>query len=577
MSRKNVIANRYEVVQHIGQGGMADVFRAVDTILNREVAIKILRADQSTDVVSILRFEREAQAATALAHPNIVEIYDVGDYKGHHYIVMEYVRGMTLKQVIRERGPLLNEEAVDIMKQLTSAVSEAHNRGIIHRDIKPQNVIVKADGSVKILDFGIAMAKGSMQLTQANNVMGSVHYLAPELARGESASPQSDIYALGIVLYEMLAGDVPFKAEQAVQVALRHMREKVPSVRIANPTVPQSIDNIIARATAKNPADRYRSCAEMYYDLSTCLQPERMNEEAIVIAEPQKPKEEQPKKPEKEKPVQKVHKKEPEKKPEPEHPDRLKLLLGLLGILVVIGTFAALVMSGVISFGPKTANVPYLEGLNINEAKDACEESGLILDTSLTEYVLTDDTEKGIVVSSDPAAGTELEKNSTVTVTLSSGIGVYMEDFAAMNMTIGKAEEYINEAVNNTGNNKYDMIRLSVIEEPSDTVEPGHIIRQEGIAPGTLYNPEVSASLTLVYASYPTVTIPADIIGLPISDAVARLEAMGIVVRTSNRDISSMTQEQIDELQFGVVIDADPGVGNAYTQKEDNYVILYYY
>ena len=233
-NRKNVIADRYEVVSHIGQGGMADVFLAVDTILNRQVAIKILRADLSTDAVSILRFEREAQAAAALAHPNIVEIYDVGDYKGHHYIVMEYVTGKTLKQVIRSRGPLVNEEAVDIMKQLCSAISEAHSRGIIHRDIKPQNVIVKADGSIKILDFGIATAKGSMQLTQANNVMGSVHYLAPELAKGEAASPQSDIYALGIVLYEMLAGDVPFKADQAVQIALKHMREPMPDVRLIN-------------------------------------------------------------------------------------------------------------------------------------------------------------------------------------------------------------------------------------------------------------------------------------------------------------------------------------------------------
>ena len=186
-STKNMIAGRYEVVQHIGQGGMADVFLAVDTILNRQVAVKILRADLSTDTVSILRFEREAQAATALSHPNIVEIYDVGDYKGHHYIVMEYVPGKTLKQIIRERGPLMNEEAVDIMKQLTSAISEAHKRGIIHRDIKPQNIIVKSDGSIKILDFGIATAKGSVQLTQANNVMGSVHYLAPELARGQQA------------------------------------------------------------------------------------------------------------------------------------------------------------------------------------------------------------------------------------------------------------------------------------------------------------------------------------------------------------------------------------------------------
>ena len=190
MNKKNVVANRYEVVQHIGQGGMADVFLAIDTILNRHVAIKILRSDQSTDAISILRFEREAQAATTLAHPNIVEIYDVGEYKNHHYIVMEYVAGKTLKKVIRDRAPLLNLEAVDTMKQLTSAVAEAHKRGIIHRDIKPQNVIVKSDGSLKILDFGIATAKGSAQLTQANNVMGSVHYLAPELAKGEPASPQ---------------------------------------------------------------------------------------------------------------------------------------------------------------------------------------------------------------------------------------------------------------------------------------------------------------------------------------------------------------------------------------------------
>ena len=256
MSAKNMIANRYEVVQHLGQGGMADVLLAVDTLLNRHVAVKILRADLSTDTTSILRFEREAHAATSLSHRNIVEVYDVGDYKGHHYIVMEYVQGKTLKQVIKDRAPLLNEEAVDIMKQLVSAISEAHKRGIIHRDIKPQNIIVKSDGTIKILDFGIATAKGSMQLTQANNVMGSVHYLAPELAKGEPATAQSDIYAMGIVLYEMLTGDVPFKADQAVQIALMHMREPLPSIRQINPQVPQSLENVVLKAAAKNPNER---------------------------------------------------------------------------------------------------------------------------------------------------------------------------------------------------------------------------------------------------------------------------------------------------------------------------------
>ncbi len=183
-----MIANRYLATHHIGQGGMADVFLAHDTILNREVAVKILRGELSNDPVALLRFQQEAQASTALSHPNIVDIYDVGEDRGHHFIVMEYVRGTTLKNLIKRRGALLNEEAQDIMKQITSAIVEAHKRGIIHRDIKPQNILVKADGTIKVVDFGIALAQNSLQLTQKDSVMGSVHYLAPELARGEQAS-----------------------------------------------------------------------------------------------------------------------------------------------------------------------------------------------------------------------------------------------------------------------------------------------------------------------------------------------------------------------------------------------------
>ena len=576
MSRKNVIANRYEVVQHIGQGGMADVFRGVDTILNREVAIKILRADLSTDAVSILRFEREAQAATALAHPNIVEIYDVGDYKGHHYIVMEFVPGRTLKQVIRARGPLLKEEAVDIMKQLTSAVSEAHSKGIIHRDIKPQNVIVKADGSVKILDFGIATAKGSMQLTQANNVMGSVHYLAPELAKGEQASAQSDIYALGIVLYEMLAGDVPFKADQAVQVALRHMRDPMPSLREANPTVPQSIENIVIRATAKDPNKRYRSCREMWQDLSTCLKAERANEPKLVIETPPQPKKETPAQ-NKAKPaanaareVKKEVRKET-RRSEPEPAPKNKLLPWLIGIITAVamaGIIAALIFMDVIHFGPRTVAVPDIEGMTIQAARDACDESQLVLDTINVEYTLTDDVERGLIISCTPSVGDEVEKNTEIKVVVSNGIGVRIEDFTANGMTISKAEEYI--AAN------YKLMKVTAVEEDSGEA-PGTIIRQEGLEPGTLFSPDLASNITLVYSRFPTVTIPEDIIGRPINDAIAELEAMGIVVRSSNRDISGMTQEEIEQLEFGVVIDSDPYIGYSYVQKDDNYVILYYY
>ncbi len=571
MSGKNVIANRYEVIEHIGKGGMADVFKAIDTILNREVAIKILRADLSTDAVSILRFEREAQAATALSHPNIVEIYDVGDYKGHHFIVMEYLPGRTLKQVIRARGPLLNEEAVDIMKQLTSAVAEAHSRNIIHRDLKPQNVIVKADGSVKILDFGIAIAKGSMQLTQANNVMGSVHYLAPELAKGESASPQSDIYALGIVLYEMLAGDVPFKADQAVQVALKHMREPFPRVRDINPTVPQPVENIIMKATAKDPRQRYESCVEMYRDLQTCLRPERANEKPLVFdqPEPKKPRETKPKQEAEIRNQPKPNRISREEKLQKERERRkLLIIIGAVAAVIFIGIIATLFMMGILHFGPNTVLVPDIEGLTREEARVICEENDLSLDEVNVVYELTENLENGRIISVDPPFNTEVEKGTILTITVSSGIGERMENFGNMQMTVGRAQEYIAE--------KYPLLKVNVREEDTG-ISPGMVTRQEGIEPGTLYNPAATGELTLYFQPYLSVTIPDDIIGKPLNEAKEQLEGMNLRVDVRNRDTAGMSQQEIDELKFGVVITSEPTPGSTYVQRENNYVVLFYY
>ena len=565
-NRKNVIADRYEVVSHIGQGGMADVFLAVDTILNRQVAIKILRADLSTDAVSILRFEREAQAAAALAHPNIVEIYDVGDYKGHHYIVMEYVTGKTLKQVIRSRGPLVNEEAVDIMKQLCSAISEAHSRGIIHRDIKPQNVIVKADGSIKILDFGIATAKGSMQLTQANNVMGSVHYLAPELAKGEAASPQSDIYALGIVLYEMLAGDVPFKADQAVQIALKHMREPMPDVRLINASVPQSIANVITRATAKDPNNRYGSCREMLQDISTCLRPERLNERKLVLHED----------------IQKQKKEQTNVKAEPargkhtnfssshtyetsSHEKRknyTKLVATIFGIVVAVGIIAALIFN----FLPRNTKVPSIQGMSLQDAEKALHKANLNIDESNISYELTEDIEQGIVISSSPEEGSEVGGDTSISLVVSSGIGVTCDDFVGQNITDVKKQL----------NSQYPNLTVNAVSEDSMKTG-GTILRQEKLQAGTLFDPSKPNEITLVYATYPTITIPDDIIGMDVQSAQRELEHMGAVVRTSNRDTTQMSQEELDSITPGVVISCDPAYGTSYTQKENNYITLYYY
>ena len=558
MNKKNVVANRYEVVQHIGQGGMADVFLAIDTILNRHVAIKILRSDQSTDAISILRFEREAQAATTLAHPNIVEIYDVGEYKNHHYIVMEYVAGKTLKKVIRDRAPLLNLEAVDTMKQLTSAVAEAHKRGIIHRDIKPQNVIVKSDGSVKILDFGIATAKGSAQLTQANNVMGSVHYLAPELAKGEPASPQSDIYALGIVFYEMLTGDVPFKADQAVQIALLHMREPMPSVRKANPNVPQSVENIIIRATAKNPKLRYQSCDEMLKDLEQCMSPEHQNDKPLSLKDPI------------------------DKTPTKQEKDDAKVAMTrstslsrvankrtkiyITAIVVLFALFVLIVglfLAGILPPKSKTVTVPNVSNMDVTQATTALQEQDLEVDQENIIYQLSKDSIEGVVISTEPASSSEVERHSKVKLIVSSGVGEEMPNYVGRNIDDVKAS-------------LPSTIHLIEKEEQSDK-KPGTIIRQEGVAPGELYDIASVTDVTLYYVPYVKVTIPADIVGKPIEEATAQLEAMGVNVVRAHRDTSSLPQSEIDKIKVGTVIETMPAAGSEYTQKKDSYVTLYFY
>lgn len=558
MNKKNVVANRYEVVQHIGQGGMADVFLAIDTILNRHVAIKILRSDQSTDAISILRFEREAQAATTLAHPNIVEIYDVGEYKNHHYIVMEYVAGKTLKKVIRDRAPLLNLEAVDTMKQLTSAVAEAHKRGIIHRDIKPQNVIVKSDGSLKILDFGIATAKGSAQLTQANNVMGSVHYLAPELAKGEPASPQSDIYALGIVFYEMLTGDVPFKADQAVQIALQHMREPMQSVRKANPNVPQSVENIIIRATAKNPRLRYQSCDEMLKDLEKCMLPEHQNDKPLSLNDPI---DKTPTKQEKEDTKVGVTRSTSLSRVANK---RTKIYItAILVLFAMFAVIAGLFLAGILPPKSRNVTVPNVSNMDIAQATSALENEDLEVDTDNITYQLSKDSIEGVVIGTEPASSSEVQRHSKVKLIVSSGVGEEMPNYVGKNIDDVKAS-------------LPSSIHLIEKEEQSDK-KPGTIIRQEGVAAGDLYDTAGETDVTLYYVPYVKVTIPADIIGKPIEEATSQLEAMGVTVVRAHRDTSALSQSEIDKIKVGTVIETMPAAGSEYTQKKDSYVTLYFY
>ena len=287
IEKGQMINDRYEIIKSIGEGGMANVYLAYDTILDRRVAIKVLRGDLSNDEKFVRRFQREALSASSLSHPNIVEMYDVGEDNGIYYIVMEYIEGKTLKQLIKKRGALTLSEAIDIMLQITDGISQAHDSYIIHRDLKPQNIMIKEDGTIKITDFGIAMALNSTQLTQTNSVMGSVHYLPPEQASGKGSTIRSDIYSMGILFYEILTGTLPFKGDNAVEIALKQMRDEIPSVRKKNPAIPQSVENVILKATAKNPKNRYSDAKEMHADLLTVLNDDRINEAKLVFKYPE--------------------------------------------------------------------------------------------------------------------------------------------------------------------------------------------------------------------------------------------------------------------------------------------------
>ncbi|QNK54651.1 Stk1 family PASTA domain-containing Ser/Thr kinase [Paenibacillus sp. PAMC21692] len=272
------LAGRYEIITRVGGGGMALVYKAHDVLLNRYVAVKVLRQQFVGDEEFIRRFRREAQSAAALSHPNVVSIYDVGQEDDIHYIVMEYIEGSNLNEIIQERAPLQTDEAVRIAMQICDALDHAHQNHIIHRDIKPHNILIGNNGRVKVTDFGIARAVTSSTITQTGSVIGSVHYFSPEHAKGINTGEKSDLYSLGIVLYQMLTAKLPFFGESPISVALKHLQEPFEEPRVVNPHIPQSVENVILKSMRKNPAERYSSAHEMFLDLDTCLRPDRLNE-----------------------------------------------------------------------------------------------------------------------------------------------------------------------------------------------------------------------------------------------------------------------------------------------------------
>ena len=381
------ISDRYQIIKSIGEGGMANVYLAYDTILDRNVAVKVLRGDLANDEKFVRRFQREALSASSLSNPNIVEVYDVGEDNGEYYIVMEYVEGKHLKALLKKRGKLTVPEVIDIALQITNGLSVAHDSYIIHRDIKPQNILILENGLIKITDFGIAVAMNATQLTQTNSVMGSVHYLPPEQASGKGATLQSDIYSIGILMYELLTGKLPFRGDNAVEIALKHLKEPMPSIRDELPDIPQSVENIILRATAKNPKNRYSDAREMHEDLKTCLDESRANELKITFKYPENDyddtkliktvKEQKPKVNKNEKSGDKEVAKKT-KNTETTSDNKLLITLAsvFVGLVVIITTIFVLIPK--ITSSKQTA-IPDVSGYSVTDAIKALQDAGFVV------------------------------------------------------------------------------------------------------------------------------------------------------------------------------------------------------
>lgn len=400
---------------------MSNVYLAHDKILNRDVAIKILHYNFNNEEESHRRFQREALSATSLNHPNIVSIYDVGEDEGMHYLVMEYVKGMTLKQYITEYAPLAPTKCVEIMKQLTSAIATAHQNQIIHRDIKPQNILMDEEGNVKVTDFGIAMALTETSFTKTNSVLGTVHYLSPEQARGGMTTKKSDIYSLGILLYELLTGELPFSGESAVSIALKHLQAETPSVRAIVPSVPQSLENIVLRATSKDARNRYHTVEKMYEDLETVLSVDRIHEVKFVIPEDLDMTKAMPAiknlGPNEAAEITKTQqKKKSSNKKKSKKRKFLWTVLIVLACLLIAGV--VLLLNPEIITGKKI-KIPDVANTTLDQAINELQSAGFTIGTQKVKN--SEDIKEGIVIGTSPEAGAERLKDTRVDIIISSG------------------------------------------------------------------------------------------------------------------------------------------------------------
>lgn len=531
-----LFAGRYRILKSIGRGGMADVYLAKDLILdNEEVAIKVLRTNYQTDQIAVARFQREARAMAELNHPNIVSIRDIGEEDGQQFLVMEYVDGSDLKKHIQDHAPLSNNEVVRIMEEVLSAMTLAHQQGIIHRDLKPQNILLTKDGTVKVTDFGIAVAFAETSLTQTNSMLGSVHYLSPEQARGSKATVQSDIYAMGIMLFEMLTGHIPYDGDSAVTIALQHFQKPLPSIIDENKNVPQALENVVIKATAKRLSDRYASTFEMSRDLMTALFYNRSREPKLVFEDTENTKTlpkvttstsvpsttEQLLKKQKAAKEDKAVTENKATKAKTKKKKSRRMFGTLMKIFFAVVIVAIAIFTYLTLTSPSTVSVPDVAGSSLSEAKTTIKSSGLKVGT--VHEVSSDTVESGYVIKTSPTAGSSKKEGSSIDIYISKGSsGFKIKDYTGQYY-----QTAVKDLVNNYG---VSESQIEIEEVSTSDYDEGVIISQTPNEGGTFKvsgDDKITFKVATKSTTESTVTMP-NLTGYTYSEAIAALTALGV-------------------------------------------------
>lgn len=506
-----LIGNRYEILEKIGNGGMATVYKARCHVLNRNVAVKVLKEEFTTDAEFVKRFNIEAQAAASLSHSNIVSIYDVGNEGEIHYIVMELVQGKTLKEIITDDGILPWKWTVNIAIQIASALEVAHRNNIVHRDIKPHNIIITENGTAKVTDFGIAKAVSNSTITSFGATIGSVHYFSPEHARGGYTDAKSDLYSLGVVMYEMLTGKVPFDADTPVSVALKHIQEVAPEPKKLNPTIPESVNKIIIKAMQKDANLRYSSATEMLVDLREAVK--NPNGNFVVMNKPETDEPTRVIRPDEE--ASKENKKQSKFKKK-----WVKVLIIILACLIVFGGAMFATLNMLTGNRPKEVQIPSLVGINIDEAKAKLEE--LNLKYEITEEFSPEGKEEGLVLSQEPKYQDNYKINETEVIKLVVSKGIEMVEIPKV---AGDTKEDAIEKLE-AANLKYE-----ITEETNDKIQEGIVIKQEPAAGEQIAKDSTIKIYVSLGRGIKEVTVPY-VIGKTEEEARKALEDAGLTVET---------------------------------------------